>query len=212
MTDLFIIGTGGQARDVAEIALALHYSPVLVARDAEERTASRHDYEVILEADALARENTQFAIGVGDNKTRATIAHRIGDRHSFPVLIHPDASIGRSSRDSLLGSRGTVVFPGARVMGHCRFGDFCTVNLNATVSHDCRIGDFANISPGAHLAGNVHIGEGAWIGMGVTINQGTDEQPRMIGAWSTVGSGAVVLRDVPPDVIQVGVPAQEIQK
>lgn len=210
MTDLFILGTGGHARDVAEIALALDYRPVLVARDAEERTACRHDYEVALEEEALARDDAQFALGIGDNRTRAAIARRLGEQLRFPVLVHPDTSIGRSSRDAVLGSRGTVLFPGVRVMGHCRIGDFCTVNLNATISHDNRIGDFANLSPGAHLAGNVHIGEGAWIGMGVTVNQGTDEQPRQIGAWSTVGSGAVVLRDIPAEVTQVGIPAQEI--
>lgn len=212
MTDLFILGTGGQARDVAEIALALDYHPVLVARDPDERAACRHDYDVELEADALARDGAQFALGIGDNRTRAAIARKLGPECNFPVLIHPDTTIGQSSRDSLLGSRGTVLFPGVRVMGHCRIGDFCTLNLNATVSHDCQIGDFANLSPGAHLAGNVHIGEGAWIGMGVTVNQGTDVDPRTIGAWSTVGSGAVVLRDVPTDVTQVGIPAQEIGK
>jgi acetyltransferase-like isoleucine patch superfamily enzyme len=48
--------------------------------------------------------------------------------------------------------------------------------------------------------------------MGVTVNQGRDDTPRKIGAWATIGSGAVVLRDVPPGTIQVGIPAQEIER
>ena len=212
MSDLFILGTGGHARDVAEIALALNYRPVLVARDEDERNATRHDHEVVLERDALERTDALFALGIGDNRTRAAVAKRMGGQKSFPVLVHPDTTVGRTSREALLAGRGTVVFPGVRIMGHCAIGDFCTLNLNATVSHDCELGNFANLSPGAHLAGNVQIGEGAWIGMGVTINQGTDEAPRIIGPWSTVGSGAVVVRDVPAETTQVGIPAQEIAR
>ncbi len=210
MNDLFILGTGGHACDVADIALVLDYRPVFVARDEDERSTCRKTYDVVLEAEALLWKGAQFAIGIGDNRTRAAVAKRMADQHSFPALIHPDTSIGLSSREAVLSSSGTVLFPGVRVMGHCTFGAFCTLNLNATVSHDCHIGDFANLSPGANLAGNVHIGEGVWIGMGVTVNQGAATEPRRIGAWSTIGSGAVVIRDVPPGVTQVGVPAQEI--
>lgn len=212
MTDLFIIGSGGHARDLAEIALALDLAPVFVIRDESERAAFRSDQAAMLEADALAQEDAQFAIGVGDNRTRAEVARRLGNGRSFPALIHPDSTIGRSSLEALRRSHGTVVFPGVRVMGNCTIGDFCTLNLNATVSHDCRIGDFANLSPGAHLAGNVELEEGAWVGMGVTVNQGSDAEPRRIGAWSTVGSGAAVVRDVPPGITQVGIPAREITR
>ncbi|MDQ0567356.1 hypothetical protein GRI55_14205 [Erythrobacter citreus] len=209
MNDLFILGTGGHARDVADIARALDFRPILVARDEDERSTCRKTYDVVLEAEALSWKGAQFAIGIGDNRTRAAVAKRMAGQHSFPVLIHPDTSIGLSSRKAVLDSSGTVLFPGVRVMGHCSFGAFCTLNLNTTVSHDCHIGDFANLSPGANLAGNVHIGEGVWIGMGVTVNQGSATEPRRIGAWSTIGSGAAVIRDVPPGVTQVGVPAEE---
>jgi sugar O-acyltransferase (sialic acid O-acetyltransferase NeuD family) len=212
VTDLFILGTGGHARDVAEIALALDYRPILVAQDERERAACRHSHEVVLEAEAVHRAGAKFALGIGDNRVRAAVSQRTSGHLSFPVLIHPDTTIGRSSRESMLASRGTVIFPGVRIMGHCAFGNFGTFNVNATISHDCRIGDFVNLSPGAHLAGNVEIGEGAWIGMGVTVNQGRDDTPRKIGAWATIGSGAVVLRDVPPGTIQVGIPAQEIER
>lgn len=210
MQDLFIIGTGGQARDLAEIALALSYRPILVARTASERDAAAATFDVALEDEVLDREGVHFALGIGDNRARANLARKLGEGRSFPPLIHPDTTIGQSSAEALRASRGTVVFPGARIMGHCTIGDFCTLNLNATVSHDCAIGDFANLSPGAHLAGNVDLGEGAWIGMGVVVNQGSDAAPRRIGAWATVGSGAVVLRDVPDGTTQVGVPAREI--
>jgi len=210
--DLFILGSGGHARDIAEISRDLEYRPVFVVRDEAQRAGWEGAEEIALESEVIDAPGNKFAIGIGDNRLRAKLAAKLGVDRLFPTLIHPDSSVGYSSRKALAATRGTIVFPGVRIMGRCSFGNFCTLNLNSTVSHDCRICDFANLSPGAHLAGNVYIGEGAWIGMGVVVNQGADEALRRIGAWATIGSGAAVVRDVAERTTQVGVPARETER
>jgi acetyltransferase-like isoleucine patch superfamily enzyme len=52
------------------------------------------------------------------------------------------------------------------------------------------------------LSGQVRVALGAHIGTGASVIQGI-----RIGAWSIVGAGAVVIRDVPAGVTAVGVPA-----
>jgi sugar O-acyltransferase (sialic acid O-acetyltransferase NeuD family) len=209
---IFIFGCAGHSRDVAEVAAALGFRPVFVAHGPAERDAWQGLEEIALERDVIGRTDEYFAIGVGDNRRRATIAARYRRVLTFPSLAHPDTTLGRGIAEMLAGTSGTVIFPGVRIMGRCQIGNFCTLNLNATVSHDCRIGDFANLSPGAHVAGNVHVGEGAWLGMGVVVNQGGEADPRRIGAWATVGSGAAVVRDVPEGARQIGVPAKDFQR
>lgn len=211
MKPLHIIGTGGHARDLAEIAARCGWRPVVVARGPAERDAWRGSDEVALDTDLPEGGACDYAIGIGDNWVRAQVATSLPANARFPALVHPDTSLARGMVEVLAASRGTVVFPGVRIMGGCTVGDFCTLNLNSTLSHDCRMSDFANLSPGAHIAGNVDIGEGAWIGMGVVINQGTDAAPRRIGEWATIGSGAVVLHDVPGGATWVGVPARELR-
>lgn len=212
MAPLFLLGTGGHARDIADIADALGFRPVFVTRDAATIESWTRDDEILDEATALAKGAREaFVVAVGDNRTRAAIAGRLRGSLRFPSLIHPDTSFGRGSRAAVEAATGTVVFAGARFTNNLACGDFCTVNLAATVSHDAELGDFANLSPGASIAGNVRIGDGAWIGVRAAVNQGNDARKLEIGAWTTIGSGAVVIRDCEPNSVYVGVPARKIR-
>jgi sugar O-acyltransferase (sialic acid O-acetyltransferase NeuD family) len=211
MKPIFIFGTGGHARDVADVATAAGWQPVFVARDAAAREAWTHPFDIVSEEEALARGTEGFAIGIGDNRVRANIARLHRGTLRFPSLIHPDTSFGHGSRDAAENAEGSVIFAGVRMTNAVRIGRFCTINLGATVSHDVELGDFANLSPGAHIAGNVRIGEGAWIGLAAGINQGNDARKLEIGAWSVIGSGAMVVSDCEAEATYVGVPARKRQ-
>ena len=50
------------------------------------------------------------------------------------------------------------------------------------------------------------VGEGAFVGTGATVLEKI-----CIGAWSVVGAGAVITRDVPPNSTVVGVPGRVIK-
>jgi maltose O-acetyltransferase len=49
----------------------------------------------------------------------------------------------------------------------------------------------------------ITIGDNVWLGGGVIVCPGVT-----IGANTVVGAGAVVIRDLPPDVVAVGNPAR----
>jgi len=53
----------------------------------------------------------------------------------------------------------------------------------------------------------VHIGDNVWIGMNAVILKGVT-----VGENSVVGAGAVVTRDVPPNVVVAGNPAQVVKQ
>ncbi len=211
MKPIFILGTGGHARDVADVATASGWAPVLVARDPAACDTLSLPYEVISEEAAVARTTEAFAIGIGDNVLRASAARRFAGQLHFPSLIHPDTSFGHSSRRAAEAAEGTVIFAGVRMTNMVTIGRFCTINLGCTLSHDVELGDFVNLSPGAHIAGNVCVGEGAWLGVGAGVNQGNHTQKLAIGAWSVIGSGAVVLRDCEAHGVYVGVPARKMK-
>jgi len=70
------------------------------------------------------------------------------------------------------------------------------------VSHDCRIADDVTMAHNTVLGGHVTVHKGATFGIGTTVHQHST-----IGAYSMLGMGSVVTRDVPPFALVAGNPA-----
>jgi UDP-perosamine 4-acetyltransferase len=68
------------------------------------------------------------------------------------------------------------------------------------------IGAAAHIAPQCGLAGNVSIDEYVFVGAGCTVIPGVH-----IGEGTIIGAGSAVIKDVPPAVTAVGVPARIIR-
>lgn len=204
---LIILGAGGHAKVVAEIAQSAGFY-VVGFLDDYLNEAPLPGYKVLgataLAKDLLAEDpSLQMVIAVGDNNARKQLATAMdawADR--FVTLVHPSAVV---SPYAMIGL-GTVVMPHATINAGARIGNHAILNTACSVDHDCFIGAFAHISPGVHLAGAVRVEEGAHLGVGVAVI------PKVtIGAWSIVGAGASVIKDIPPRVVAVGVPARVIR-
>lgn len=75
------------------------------------------------------------------------------------------------------------------------------------IAHNCVVKKGAFIIACAELSGGVVVGENAWVAPGVAI-----KQKIQVGDRATLGIGAVVLKDVPPDSVVVGNPAKELKQ
>ena len=114
-------------------------------------------------------------------------------------MVHPTAWVDAS----VVPGAGTVEFAGAMIQPGTVIGEHVIINTSASVDHDCVLGNFVHIAPGTHLAGNVRIDEGSFMGIGSAAIPGV-----RIGAWTTVGAGAVVVRELMDKVVAYGVPAK----
>ena len=203
MKPVVIIGTGGHAREVAEIVQAMHAAgrcgPLIgFLTDAhDQRGQTVLGIPVLGAPEWLAGHAAAAIIAIGDNATRRRIAGRMAA--DWLAAISPHAIISPHA----VVQPGAMIFPGAVVGPLAMIGAHSIVNVGASVSHDSVVGDWANLNPGARIAGNVRVGEGASVGMGASIIQG-----RSIGPWAVIGAGAAVVRDLPGHVTAVGVPAR----
>lgn len=208
---LYVIGAGGHGRELSSYFEDLRQTgwrgEVRGYLD-DGLPAGRHGpINVLGPIDTFEDRSGFYITAFGANTLRRQVVDRLTACYRDALrpwtLIHPRSCIGA---DVEIGD-GTCIAPGAILTANVAVGRHCIVNVNASVSHDCTIGDFVNVNPGATLCGAVTVGEGVYIGAGAVLKEHVS-----IGAWSVVGAGAVVVRDVPPEVTVVGVPARPIRQ
>jgi len=141
-----------------------------------------------------------YVVGIGSPADRRRVSEKFDIAGwQAATLIHPSATIGADVEISL----GSVICSHVSITTHVRLGCHVHVNLNSTIGHDCLIGDFVTINPLVAVSGDVELGSGVTMGTHSSILQGLQ-----VGANSTVGAGAVVVKDVPANTTVVGVPAR----
>ena len=148
--------------------------------------------------------------------------------------VHPTVTV---DEDVEIGDGAKVwhyshVLPGSRIGPNCVLGQNVMVGPNVNVGRDCRIQNNVSVYEGVTLEDGVFCGpsvvftnvtnpragidrrdefrptlvqRGTTIGANATIVCGVT-----LGAYSFVGAGAVVTRDVAPHALVVGNPAQQV--
>ncbi|MBC7502707.1 MAG: acetyltransferase [Herminiimonas sp.] len=137
-------------------------------------------------------------IAIGDNAARKRLSLEID--MDWISVVHPFSWV---HPEVILGA-GTIVCAGAIVQPGARIGAHVILNTKASVDHHCRVGDYAHIAV-AHLAGGASIEEGVFMALGCTV------LPKInVGAWATVGAGALVTKNVASNTTVVGMPARAL--
>ncbi len=74
--------------------------------------------------------------------------------------------------------------------------------LGASSGSGCVVGQAVWLGPGCQLTAGARVNDDAFLGASAVV-----VGPACVGAGSVIGAGGVGTRDIPPDVLAVGVPA-----
>jgi len=144
-------------------------------------------------------------ITIGDNWSRKIVSDSIKTiipDFKFVNAIHPSTIIGMNVKFGV----GIVIMAGCIINPNSIIGDFCFLATGAQLEHDCKMGDFSSISAGSITGGKVTIGKYSAITLGVTIMDRLN-----IGENTVVGSGSLVTKDLPDNVLAYGNPIKIIR-
>jgi sugar O-acyltransferase (sialic acid O-acetyltransferase NeuD family) len=209
VNDIVVFGTGGFGREVAELiedinAEAPQWNMIGWLDGNTDRWNSEiHGLPVLGDAAWLAAHpEVQVIVAVGGPAAKRRIVDSLGVAR-FAILVHPSVRV----RSRVQIAEGSIICEGTQLTTNIGLRRHTIVNIGCTIGHDCLLEDFSTVAPGVNISGNVRIGQGTDVGTGSKIIQGVT-----IGAWSIVGAGAVVSRDLPGNVTAVGVPAKVIKE
>jgi sugar O-acyltransferase (sialic acid O-acetyltransferase NeuD family) len=212
--EIAIYGAGGFAREVAWLAEScctesqIYEVRCFIEDDPRHHGQKLDDIQILdLETARAQFPQARLVAAVGSPRLRQRLiekAEAVG--FDFETIVHP--RVERSKRVSI--GRGTIICAGNILTTNITIGEHVLMNLNCTIGHDCIVGNFTTLTPGIHVSGCVHIGERVFIGTGAVINNGTHDNPLVIGDGAVIGSAACVTKSVPAGLTVVGVPAKPL--
>ena len=206
-TGLLVLGAGGHAKAVADLAVACGRSIAgfLGARGMA-ATAGVIGSDEDLPRLFAERRFDDAIVGVGNTALarRPELFARLRELGvSTPTLAHPSAVVSPSATIGL----GSVLFPHVVVGADALVGENAVIYSGSVLEHSCRIGDHAYLAPGVILCGDVCVEAGAFVGAGAIVVPGV-----VIGKDAVVAAGVRVARDVPAGGRVSGAPSAPVSQ
>ncbi|ESX81588.1 NeuD/PglB/VioB family sugar acetyltransferase [Mesorhizobium sp. LSHC412B00] len=195
-TGIYVLGFGGHARSVADVALAAGVKNLIFVDVQARPDETFAGFPAITALPVRLAPGWSIFPAMGDNLGRKAIYNQ----QSAPIakLISPNATIGVLAE---LGA-GTLVGHHAHVGPAAVVGRGVIINTGAIVEHECRVGDFCHISVNATVAGRTHLGSNVFVGAGATIIDKIEICDDVM-----IGAGATVVDHIVASGVYVGTPA-----
>jgi len=208
MKRLLIVGAGGHAKVVYNIALQLNEYHIVGFVDTINLEKNLlFGYKIFHKfSDISEIIFDECIIAIGDNFSRKKIKENLCSYQKsikFATLIDKSVQLG----ESVSIEAGTVIMPSATLNIESSIGAHCIINTNASIDHECSVDDFSSIGPGAVLGGQVKLGELSAVGLGANIIEKIVIEENVV-----IGAGSVVISNIKKNITVCGVPAKEIKK
>ncbi|BBP86046.1 acetyltransferase [Pseudomonas sp. Pc102] len=201
---LVILGFGGHARSVADVALCAGYDELLFVDSNVRPEENFLGHPTQVSTENIDWSQWDVIPAAGDNLRRSQQFRDMEELGVIPVsLVSPHATLGAGSSLSV----GCLVGHHAHIGPMTIIGCGCIINTAAVIEHESIVGNFSHISVHATIAGRSRLGEFSMLGAGATIIDGIS-----VTAGVTVGAGGVVNRPISSPGTYVGVPVRKIEE
>lgn len=212
MKDIVIFGAGGFGREVAQLIEEINmdkksWNLLGYIDETTGKQGTTINKNIVLGGVDWLKENMKYDLwtvcAVADPRGKYRIIKRLENYNvRFANLIHPGVKLSKSVELGL----GNIICWNTFLSVNTKIGNHIALNPGCGIGHDTEIRDYSSLYWDVTLAGNVCINEGCEIGSKAVVI------PRnVVGEWSVIGAGSVVVNDIPGHCVAVGVPAKPIR-
>lgn len=172
--NLGIIGSGGFAKEVIEIAIENNIST-------QNKFENIHyiEYDDFIQSDVISGnkvkkisninfKNTKITIAIANIEVRQKIYDDISKIAEFENIISKQSFVNKSS----LISKGTIIMPFSYISHNVKIGLNSQINTHNVIGHDSILGDYFTSAHSVSIGGNNQIGNKCYFGMNSSTKQG----------------------------------------
>lgn len=199
---MLIAGASRHAKDMLTI-LKFYSDSLMFFDDTDDADDYFLGFSVIhslTEAESIFKnQDRQFVLGVGSPLARYLLTSKLESvGGQVKSAISQESIIGKYQ---VTLEEGLNILPYSFISNEVFIGKGSLVNVGCSIHHDCKVGKFCQLAPGAIILGGSRIGGYSTIGSNATILPNV-----IVGKNVTVGAGAVIDKNIPDNVVVVGVP------
>ena len=204
VTDIYIVGSGGLGREVADTIAQLPNYKIKGFIDTSFKPGSVvNGIEVLGPNEDLMgiSGKVNAVLAVASSSARRRVVEYFGASVTWCNIIHPTAIV---SPFATLGA-GLIVQAYCVLAANCKIGDFVVMNAHSGAGHDAEVGAYASIMSYCDVAGNASLGSDSFMGSGAKVIPSVN-----VGCGSYLCAGAVVMRDVKDAEKVIGNPGRVV--
>lgn len=202
-----IFGAGGQAKESFEM-FKRQFSNELLFKDhfigffvnVEVDMDTLYGFPV-MHISKFVPSSTLLNVAIGDSKIRKKITESLPHDTEYFTIIDPSATVFSSAK---IGS-GSTIGINCIISSDVEIGKQSHLNYGTIISHDTKIGDFFTSAPSVNVTGTNKIGNQVYMGC-----KSATKQKITIADETTIGMGAIVVKDISEAGTYIGVPAKKI--
>jgi len=210
MKSVVIVGAGGFGREVLEIFKDINKQKKkweilgFVDSNTELHGKTINNYPVLGGLNWFENHQDVASVcAVGEPEAKKKVVEALHKMNvHFCNAIHPSVIMS----EFIEFGEGVIIGAGTILTVNIKIGNHVIINLNCTIGHDAVIEDYCSLMPTVKINGNNHLYEGVYVGTGASFIHQIS-----VGAWTTIGAGAVVVNNMPGNVLAVGVPAKVLK-
>lgn len=215
MVDLYILGTSGFAKEVAQLATQINnrnltWSSINYLSEKREDIGKVLAYGKVIATDEILdnlENQIDIAIGVGHPEIRKRLAEKISKNPliNTPNLIYPGLDI---DLNYVQMGKGNFFARGTSITCDVKIGNFNLFNYNCTIGHDVLIGSYNVICPSSNISGYCTIGSKCLVGTGSQILPGITIADGLI-----IGASSLLTESIPDENLTfIGIPARKLHR